>query len=53
LIKTLAEAGHIKRVMDKTYLLEQIVVAHTYVGKGHKKGGVAITVGHDGILNNR
>jgi NADPH:quinone reductase-like Zn-dependent oxidoreductase len=43
-IKEYVESGQIKPVMDKIYLLDEIVEAHRYVEKGHKKGGVAITV---------
>lgn len=43
-IKEYVESGQIKPVMDKIYLLDEIVEAHSYVEKGHKKGGVAITV---------
>ena len=44
LIKELVETGHIKPIVDRSYPLEQIVEAHEYVGTGHKKGGVAITI---------
>lgn len=43
-LKKLAEEGKIMVAIDRTYSMDQIIEAHRYVDKGHKRGNVVIKI---------
>jgi len=43
-LKGLVESGKLKPVIDRTYTMNEMVAAHSYVETGRKKGNVAITI---------
>ena len=44
ILKKIVAQGRLKPVIDRSYSMDQIMEAHRYADKGHKKGNVVITI---------
>jgi NADPH:quinone reductase-like Zn-dependent oxidoreductase len=47
LLQKLLEAGTVKSVIDRQYALSEAAEAFTYLGEGHARGKIVVTVGGD------
>ena len=47
ILKEMIEKNQLKPVIDRTYSIHEVVEAHRYVDKGHKKGNVVLKVADD------
>jgi len=48
-LRNLHESGTIKAVIDRTYLLKEMVEVHRFVEQGGKLGNVVVTMDHNAI----
>ena len=48
-LRNLVEEGFLQVVIDRIYSIDEIVEAHRYADKGHKKGNIVITVNQDAL----
>jgi len=45
-LKQIVEEGKLRTFIDRSYPLDEVINAHQYVEKGHKKGNVVLTINH-------